>query len=170
MLPGSFPPMDSSRYQDAVRLVAAIILTNMAGIIGSLFTAPNIPGWYAGLVKPPLNPPSWVFAPVWTTLFVLMGVSLFLLWREGTDRPPVRAALLVFGLQLVLNLLWSVLFFGLQSPLLGLIEIFALWFAIVATILLAYRVSRPAAYLLVPYLVWVSFATYLTWAIWTLNP
>lgn len=170
MLPGSFPPMDSSRYQDAVRLVAAIILTNLAGIIGSLFTAPNIPGWYAGLVKPSLNPPSWVFAPVWTALFVLMGVSLFLLWREGTDRPPVRAALLVFGLQLVLNLLWSALFFGLQSPLLGLIEILVLWLAIVATILLAYRVSRPAAYLLVPYLVWVSFATYLTWAIWTLNP
>jgi len=162
--------MDSSRYQDAVRLVAAIILTNLAGIIGSLFTAPNIPGWYAGLVTPSLNPPSWVFAPVWTALFVLMGVSLFLLWREGTDRPPVRAALLVFGLQLVLNLLWSALFFGLQSPLLGLIEILVLWLAIVATILLAYRVSRPAAYLLVPYLVWVSFATYLTWAIWTLNP
>jgi tryptophan-rich sensory protein len=162
--------MHPGRYLDAVRLVAAILLTNMAGIIGSLFTTPNIPGWYAGLAKPLLTPPSWVFAPVWTALFVLMGVSLFLLWKEGTEKPGVGAALVFFGLQLGLNVLWSALFFGLQSPLLGLIEILALWLAILATIVLAYRVSRPAAYLLVPYLVWVSFATYLTWAIWTLNP
>jgi len=169
MLHVPFPPMESGKVQDAVRLVVAIIVTTMAGVIGSFFTTPNIPVWYAGLAKSPLNPPSWVFGPVWAVLFVLMGVSLFLIWRKGTDDPRARTALVVFGLQLGLNVLWSALFFGLQSPFLGLIEIIALWLAILATIVLASRVSRPAAYLLVPYLAWVSFAAYLTWSVWVLN-
>ncbi|MDK2974474.1 MAG: translocator protein [Methanofollis sp.] len=162
--------MDLTGLKKIVQLAAAIVVTTMAGVIGSVFTTPNIPTWYAGLARSPLNPPPWVFGPVWTVLFVLMGVSLFLLWREGTGKKQVNTALMVFGLQLGLNVLWSALFFGLQSPFLGLIEIILLWFAILATILLAFRVSRPAAYLLVPYLAWVSFAAYLTWAVWVLNP
>lgn len=155
---------------DPVRLVVSIALTLCAGLVGSVFTAPQIPGWYAGLVKSPLNPPSWVFGPVWTVLFILMGISLFLVWRNGTERPEVRIALLALGVQLVLNVLWSALFFGLQSPFLGFLEILVLWCAILATIVLSARVSTAAAVLLVPYLLWVSFAAYLTWAVWTLNP
>lgn len=155
---------------DPVRLAVSVALTLLAGLVGSIFTAPQIPGWYAGLAKSPLNPPAWVFGPVWTVLFILMGISLFLIWREGTGRPEVRAALLAFGVQLVLNVLWSALFFGLQSPLLGFLEIIILWGAVLATILLSARVSKPAAWLLLPYLLWVSFAAYLTWAVWTLNP
>lgn len=155
---------------DPVRLIVSIALTLCAGLVGSVFTAPQIPGWYAGLAKSPLNPPSWVFGPVWTVLFILMGISLFLVWREGIERPDVRAALLVFGVQLVLNVLWSALFFGLQSPFLAFLEIIVLWCAILATIVLSARVSTAAAWLLVPYLLWVSFAAYLTWAVWTLNP
>jgi benzodiazapine receptor len=155
---------------DPVRLVLSVALTLLAGFAGSIFTAPQIPGWYAGLAKSPLNPPAWVFGPVWTVLFILMGISLFLIWREGTGRPEVRVALLAFGVQLALNVLWSALFFGLQSPLLGFLEIILLWCAIIATIVLSARVSKPAAWLLLPYLLWVSIAAYLTWAVWTLNP
>lgn len=155
---------------DPARLIVSIALTLCAGLVGSVFTAPQIPGWYAGLAKSPLNPPAWVFGPVWTVLFILMGISLFLVWREGIERPDVRVALLVFGVQLVLNVLWSVLFFGLQSSFLAFLEIIVLWCAILATIVLSARVSTAAAWLLVPYLLWVSFAAYLTWAVWTLNP
>ncbi|TAJ45016.1 TspO/MBR family protein [Methanofollis fontis] len=162
--------MNATTLRHAAMLVAAIIITNLAGIIGSLFTAPNIPVWYAGLEKSSLNPPSWVFAPVWTILFILMGISLYLFWREGLERPAVRIAIVAFAVQLVLNTLWSILFFGLRSPFLALIEIVILWVAIAATIWLGYRVSRPAAYLLVPYILWVSFAAYLNWTIWVLNP
>lgn len=155
---------------DPVRLAVSVALTLLAGFAGSVFTSPQVPGWYAGLAKSPLNPPAWVFGPVWTVLFVLMGISLFLIWREGTGRPEVRAALLAFGVQLALNVLWSALFFGLQSPFLGFCEIILLWCAVLATIVLSARVSKPAAWLLLPYILWVSFAAYLTWAVWTLNP
>lgn len=165
---GRSPPMVT--LSDPARLIVSIALTLCAGLVGSVFTAPQIPGWYAGLAKPALTPPSWVFGPVWIVLFILMGVSLFLVWREGIERPDVRVALLVFGVQLVLNVLWSVLFFGLQSSFLAFLEIIVLWCAILATIVLSARVSKPAAWLLVPYLLWVSFAAYLTWAVWTLNP
>ncbi|MDP4009173.1 MAG: TspO/MBR family protein [bacterium] len=152
-----------------LKLVVAIGASLSAGIIGSVFTAPAIPGWYAGLVRPALNPPSWVFGPVWTTLYVLMGIAAFLVWRNGWERKEVRAALEVFGLQLLLNASWSVVFFGLQSPGWALVNIIALWFAIVWTMVLFYTISRPATYLLVPYILWVSFATYLNYALWILN-
>lgn len=152
-----------------LKLVVAIGASLSAGIIGSVFTAPAIPGWYAGLVRPALNPPSWVFGPVWTTLYVLMGIAAFLVWRNGWERKEVRAALGVFGLQLLLNASWSVVFFGLQSSGWALANIIALWFAIVWTMVLFYTISRPATYLLVPYILWVSFATYLNYALWILN-
>lgn len=152
-----------------LKLIVAIGASLSAGIIGSLFTAPAIPGWYAGLVKPALNPPSWIFGPVWTTLYVLMGIAAFLVWKSGWGRKEVRTALGVFGLQLLLNASWSVVFFGLQSPGWALVNIVALWFAIVWTMVLFYTISRPATYLLVPYILWVSFATYLNYALWILN-
>ncbi len=158
-----------SNSRSLPRLVSAIAVCQLAGIIGSVFTVSSIPTWYAGLEKPFFAPPNWLFAPVWLSLYTLMGVSLYLVWSRGVDDRSVRAALSVFGIQLVLNALWSVLFFGLRSPLLGLIEIAALWIAIVATIVLFYRVSRAAGLLLVPYIAWVTIAAVLNGLIWSLN-
>lgn len=152
--------------REILQVAAAVLICMAAGIIGSAFTSPAIPNWYASLVKPEFTPPSWVFGPVWTTLYFLMGVSLYLIWKRKDEAKP---ALAVFSFQLVLNALWSFLFFGLQSPLYGLICIVLLWLAIVATVLLFYRISKTAAYLLVPYLLWVSFAAFLNYSIWTLN-
>lgn len=152
-----------------LRLVAAITVSELAGIIGSLSTASAIPTWYAALVKPVFAPPNWVFAPVWTTLFLLMGIAAFLVWGKGWGRKGVRIALGLFGIQLVLNTFWSVIFFGQQGPGLAFLEIIFLWLAILATIIGFYKVSRPAAYLLVPYILWVSFAGYLNYSIWVLN-
>jgi len=159
-------------------LVAAIVICELAGVIGSVFTITAIPIWYAGLVKPPLNPPAWIFAPVWTLLYLLMGVAVFLIFRagEGKSGPesgrgagPRRAALFVFAFQLALNVLWTALFFGLHSPVLGLICIVALWLAIIWTMFAFHKISRPATYLLAPYLLWVTFAAYLNLAIFLLN-
>ncbi len=151
------------------KLAIAIIVSELAGIIGSFFTFEAIPTWYATLVKPTLNPPSWIFGPVWTTLYLLMGIAAFLVWKKGWEQKEVKIALGIFTGQLVLNTLWSIIFFGLQSPGWALIDILLMWISIVATIIVFYRISRPAAYLLLPYLAWVSFASYLNYAIWTLN-
>ena len=151
------------------KLIIAIGVSELAGIIGSVFTTPSIAGWYAGVVKPALNPPAWVFGPVWTTLFALMGIAAFLVWKKGLDRRDVKIALGIFLGQLVLNTLWSIIFFGLHSPGGALIEIVFLWLAILATIIAFAKISKPAAWLLVPYILWVSFAGYLNYSIWQLN-
>lgn len=155
---------------DARKLLVSLIVCQAAGFIGSLFTRPAIPSWYAGLVKPSYTPPDYVFAPVWITLYCLMGLALYLVWRRGVETPWVRPALLIFALQLMLNAGWSWLFFGLRSPLAGLQGIVFLWVMVLMTIVLFRRVSLAAALLLVPYLLWVSYATRLTWCIWRLNP
>jgi len=142
----------------------------MAAILGSILTIPAIPTWYAGLRKPGLAPPNWVFAPVWTILYLLMGISFFFILNVGPERRQVRKPVVIFGVQLGLNILWSYLFFGMQSPLLGLIGIVALWMMIVLTIVSFFKVSKLAAMLLVPYLIWVSFASYLNYALLILNP
>lgn len=147
----------------------AIGVCELAGILGSVFTTSSIPTWYAALQKPELRPPNWVFAPVWTMLYALMGIAAFLIWRKGFNKKSVKVALGVFGVQLVLNVLWSVLFFGLHNPFAAFVEILLLWLAIFWTIILFYKLSRAAAYLLIPYFVWVSFAAYLNFAIWRLN-
>lgn len=182
--------------KEAGILIGTVVICLFAGVIGSLFTTPNISGWYATLNKPWFTPPSWVFGPVWTTLYILMGISLFLVLREGwllrdarnADDPDrvrkrelqehyilqtrrnVGIGTVIFAIQLFLNILWSYLFFGLQSPLYGLIEIVVLWIAILATIIWFWRISRPAAILLIPYIIWVSIATALTYGVYTLNP
>jgi tryptophan-rich sensory protein len=152
------------------KLIIAIVVSESAGIIGSFFTAPAISsGWYAALEKPALNPPSWVFAPVWTILFALMGIAAFLVWRKGLERKDVKIALWIFAGQLVLNALWSIIFFsqpfGINGPAVAFIEIIFLWLAILATIIYFARVSKVAAWLLVPYILWVSFASYLNFSI-----
>lgn len=157
------------KLYDYLRLGFAIILCELAGIIGSVFTVSSIPDWYATLTKPLLNPPNWIFGPVWTTLYALMGISIFLVWKTGVHKKVVKNAVAVFGLQLGLNALWSIVFFGAQNPGLALINILLLWITILWTIILFSKISRPAMYLLIPYLLWVSFATYLNLAIWLLN-
>jgi len=149
------------------KLIITIFITELAGGIGSLFTF-SIPTWYATLAKPALNPPNWVFAPVWTTLFLLMGLAAFLIWKEGLDKKEVKIALAVFLGQLILNSLWSFIFFGWHNPGAAFLELIILWLAILATILTFYKVSRPAAYLLIPYIFWVTFAGYLNFSIWRL--
>jgi len=153
----------------AIKLVISLILPQLAGGIGALFTTPSVTSWYGTITKPSFNPPSWVFGPVWTTLFVLMGIALYLVWQQGTKRPQVRYALAIFGVQLVLNTLWSIIFFGLHSPGGALIEIAFLWLAIAATIFAFAKMSKTAAWLLAPYLAWVSFAAFLNFTIWRLN-
>lgn len=157
------------KLNNTLKLFIAIAGSESAGIIGSVFTAPAIAGWYAGLIKPTLNPPAWVFGPVWTTLYALMGIAAFLVWKKGLDRKNVRIALCVFIGQLILNTFWSVLFFGLHRIDGALVEIIFLWLAIFATIIAFFKISKTAAWLLVPYLLWVSFAAYLNFALWTLN-
>ena len=151
------------------KLIVAIVVSELAGIVGSVFTASSIIGWYAGIVKPALNPPAWVFGPVWTTLFALMGIAAFLVWKKGLERRDVKIALGIFAGQLVLNTLWSIIFFGLHSPGGALVEIVFLWLAILATIIAFYKISKPAAWLLAPYIAWVNFAAYLNFTIWMLN-
>lgn len=152
-----------------IKLVVSIVICQLAGFIGSLLTTPSIPTWYASLNKPSFNPPNWVFAPVWTTLFVLMGISAYLVWNQGLQNAPVKRALIMFLVQLALNVFWSFLFFKLQSPTYAFVEITVLWIAIALTIVAFVRISRPAAFLLIPYIVWVSFAAVLNSSIARLN-
>ena len=153
-----------------VKLVVSIVVCQCAGLIGSVFTAPAIPTWYAALEKPPFTPPSWLFAPAWVTLYLLIGIAAFLVWKRGLHERETRIALIIFLVQLILNSLWSVAFFGMKSPLFGLIVIIVLWLAILLTILWFFRISKAAGILLIPYILWVSFATALNIAILTLNP
>jgi len=152
-----------------VKLVIAIAVCLAAGAIGSIFTAESVGTWFKEINKPSFSPPNWVFAPVWTALYILMGVSAYIIWMKGWGKKEVRGALTIFGMQLALNTLWSFLFFGMRNPFYGFIEIIFLWLAIAATIIRFNKLSRNAALLLVPYLLWVSFAAYLTYSIWQLN-
>jgi translocator protein len=151
-------------------LLGFIVLSELAGIIGSVFTFQSVLTWYPGLEKPFFSPPSWVFGPVWTTLYLLMGVSAYLVWEKGAGNPAVRPALGWFGTQLALNTAWSIAFFGLQSPWAAVAVIALLWLAIVATIRAFWGIARPAAYLLLPYILWVSFAALLNVSLALLNP
>jgi translocator protein len=148
------------------RLIVSILLAQLAGIIGSLFT--EIGSWYQDLIKPSFNPPNWIFGPVWTILYLLMGISLYLVWNSKKSKER-KIGLYFFFIQLILNSLWSILFFGLNNPLLAFIEIIILWFAILLTLIYFYRVRKAAGYLLIPYLLWVSFASILNYFILILN-
>jgi len=157
------------KFPDILKLVASVILCQIAGFLGALFTTPAIPTWYRTLNKPFFTPPNWIFSPVWISLFILIGISLFFVWRR-TDHPRFKIAFIFFFVQLILNILWSAAFFGLKSPLLGLMNIVLLWIAILLTIQHFFKVSKLAGVLLLPYLIWVSFATLLNLFLWILNP
>jgi len=155
--------------QDILELIGSIVIAQLAGQIGAIATSASVQTWYITLNKPIFTPPNWLFAPVWITLYTLMGLSLFLIWRLGLQTRGVNLALALFGVQLLLNTLWSIAFFGLRSPLAGLVVIIPLWIAIAATIALFLPLSRPAGMLLIPYLLWVSLAAALNAAILLLN-
>lgn len=158
------------RINKFFKLVIAIAISELAGIISSIFTISAIPSWYETLQKPTLNPPSWVFGSVWIILYLLMGVAAFLVWSHlNISSQKRRWAIGIFGFQLVLNTLWSIIFFVLHSLGAAFIEIILLWFAIIATMVIFYRISKLAAYLFVPYIFWVSFAGYLNFSIWQLS-
>jgi len=153
----------------AFSLLLSIAICQAAGLIGSFFTAPAIPTWYATLQKPSFSPPNWLFAPVWISLYALMGIALFLIWQKGWQKKSVKQALTIFGFQLGLNSLWSIIFFGFQSPFWALVEIIILWGLILLTIIKFKPLSKTASLLLVPYLLWTTFATILNFAIARLN-
>ena len=161
-------PAWSTRSLAALALALALPLG--AGAIGAAATLPSIPTWYAGLAKPPFTPPNAVFGPVWTALYGMMGVAFWRVLRLGAGAPRKGAATVLFLIQLALNALWSVLFFGLRHPLLGLVDILALDVTVLATIAAFWRLDRPAAMLLVPYAAWIGYATALNGAILWMNP
>lgn len=161
--------MSGFKKVEIFKLMISLAVCQLAGFVGSIFTRPAISNWYAELQKPRFTPPDYVFGPVWISLYVLMGIAAFLVWRRGIHHQVVRRALAIFGVQLVLNALWSFLFFGLRSPLAGLIGIFILGIAIILTVRRFLAVSRTAGLLLIPYFLWVSFASGLNLSIWWLN-
>lgn len=155
--------------QKALGLLSAILICEAAGIIGAFFTTPNISTWYVGLNKPFFSPPNFIFAPVWTTLYLLMGISLYLIWQAKGDNRK-RLPLKLFFAQLGLNILWSIIFFGAHSIVGGLFIIILLWILIFLTIIYFQKINKLAAYLLYPYLAWVFFATILNFTLFLLNP
>lgn len=178
--------------KNIIKIIVSILICELAGFVGSIFTMPAIKTWYASLNKPFFNPPNFVFAPVWAVLFLLMGISLYLVWVKNwhievkageverkiwnpisrkllTGSWREENAVLIFSLQLILNVLWSVIFFGLKSPGQAFFEILMLWFAILYTIANFYRISKSASFLLLPYILWVTFAAILNFAVWRLN-
>ena len=157
------------QVSDIVSLVVAVVIPLVVGGLGGIATASSIPTWYQGLNKPGWNPPGWVFAPVWTLLYILMGVAAWLVWRQGWDNPQVQVALAIFGVQLLLNLFWSLIFFGLHSPGWAVLEIVVLWGFILATTVQFYRLESAAGLLLIPYQLWVTFAAVLNATVWQLN-
>jgi translocator protein len=152
-----------------IKFIISILASFAAGGIGTVFTFKSIPTWYAGLKKPRYTPPDGVFGPVWTTLYILMGISVFLVWQKGLATDGALLAFTLFWIQLALNALWSVIFFGFKSKGGGVITIILLWLLILATIITSFRVSVWAGSLLVPYLVWVTIASYLNIGIWLMN-
>lgn len=149
--------------------VLGILLCEAVGFLATPATLAAIPQWYNFLKKPVFAPPNWVFGPVWTLLYALMGIAAAIIWQKGMKKKSVRSAILWFGIQLFLNFMWSELFFGLRSPLYGFIGIIFLWIAIVVSVVKFSRISQKAAVLMIPYIAWVSFAGLLNLSLLLLN-
>jgi tryptophan-rich sensory protein len=155
--------------QKTLKLWLAIIICLATGGLGSLFTTPAIDSWYTTINHPSFNPPNWVFGPVWTLLFILMGIALFLVWREGLKKQDNKIFFIVFIIQLVINLAWSAFFFWLHNPLFAFIDLIILWLLILFLLIKAWGINKTAFWLLLPYILWVSFAGVLNYTIWQLN-
>ena len=161
--------MQGFRLREVPMLIGSILIPLVIGYIGAIVTLPQISTWYSSLSKPWWSPPNWLFGPIWTTLYLLMGVALFLVWREGLHRQDVRFAILIFSVQLAINLLWSVVFFSFHALFGSFILVMLLWLAILANIIAFLIISKWAGLLLVPYIIWVSIASYLNYSVYLLN-
>jgi benzodiazapine receptor len=164
-----FPDIYIMNQKNLALLFTCIVICEFAGFIGSIATFPAIPAWYSGLTKPWFSPPNWVFGPVWTLLYALMGSSLYLVIKNGMNPKNLRG-FYFFGVQLSLNILWSIIFFALKSPFFAFIEILFLMASIILTMAEFRKVDKNAFYLLLPYLAWVIFASALNFWVWELNP
>jgi tryptophan-rich sensory protein len=162
--------VSSFNIREIPKLIISILIVFLAGAVGTVFTLKEITGWYAYLPKPSWTPPNWAFGPIWSTLYVLMGISLFLVWREGLNRKDVQVAIGVFAVQLIINVVWSLVFFGTHNIFGGLVLVLLLWVAILVNIIVFYRISKPAGLILIPYIVWVSIASYLNYSVLILTP
>ncbi len=151
-----------------LKLLFCVVVTNLAGLIGTVFTMPAIPSWYANLNRPSFSPPNWIFGPVWTLLYLLMGISLFLVWESKSSKVK-QIGIWAFIVQLFFNAIWSPIFFGAQNTGLAFIVICFLWVSILVTIYYFWKIHKIASYLLFPYILWVSFAAILNFSIWWLN-
>lgn len=149
--------------------VFVIVCELLGGVLGSVFTISSLPTWYAALNKPWFAPPGSLIGIIWTVLYAMMGIAAFLVWESKKPKRLLAYAKSAFALQLAINISWTMIFFGLRSLVGGLIAIFAMWIAIAVTIVLFYRINRKAAWLMVPYIVWVSIAALLNFYIWRLN-
>lgn len=155
--------------KEVIKATFSIIICELIGLLATPFTISAIPTWYATLIKPPFSPPNWIFGPVWTLLYACMGVSAYLIYRQGAQKEKIKKALLFFLVQLVLNFFWSVIFFGMRQPLLALVDILAMLAMIIFTMTAFNKISKTAFYLFIPYLLWVSFAAILNASIVFLN-
>jgi tryptophan-rich sensory protein len=151
------------------KLVSSIVICLLPGLAGAFYTVENIPTWYAELAKPSFNPPNWIFSPVWTTLYILMGIALFLIWKKGLQETKAKAAFWFFIAHLVVNFFWTFVFFSSKNLALAFGVIIILWLMITTAIYLFWKIDRRASLLLLPYLAWVSFASLLNYSIWQLN-
>lgn len=152
-----------------LQLILAIGISQTAGLIGSIFTVQAIPTWYINLNKPWFNPPNWIFGPVWFALYTLMGMALYLIRRKDSKNPLFKQVIIIFCLQLIFNASWSIVFFGLRNIQLALINIIILWCLVVETFFSFYKIDKIASYMLIPYVLWTSFAGILNYYIWALN-
>ncbi len=158
------------KISNVLKFILAVALPVSVGAISGYFTSSNVDTWFPSVVKPSFNPPGWLFAPVWTTLYVMMGIALFLVWKDETATKAMKQkAIIVFMVQLMLNFFWSFIFFEQHEIGWAVVEIVLLWVMILITIFYFAAISKPATWLLVPYISWVSFATILNFAIWQLN-
>ena len=144
-------------------------MPQLAGLFGSIFTAPAIPGWYAELAKPSFSPPNWIFAPAWLTLYLLMGIAVYFIWQRTAESGRAKAAVNLFWLHLFFNAIWSPIFFGLKNPGLAFVNIIIILIFIIILIIKFWPIKKLSACLLIPYLAWVGFASCLNYYIWILN-
>lgn len=157
------------KFSLLLKIIICVIVCVVIGALSGIATSGSINTWYVQLNKPSFNPPNWIFGPVWSMLYTLMGISAALIWHKGWDKKMVRNAIYLFAAQLILNAFWSIAFFGMQSPLLALLVIIVLLILIIACIYFFKRIDKAAAFLLIPYLLWVSFASILNVSIVMLN-
>ena len=152
-----------------IKFIICISICEFVGLSGAIFTKRALPNWYVALTKPSFNPPDWIFGPVWITLYLLMGIALFLIIKDGFVSGEIIVAASFFAVQLLLNGLWSYIFFGKKALFLSLIDLILLWILILVTAIMFYKINNISGYLMIPYLLWVSFAGILNWSIWKLN-